>query len=192
MASPEMLRIPVGQKLSFGNSSIEVTSNLLSSNSHPSDTAEHESTHAVVAIAHGTDVESASVIPGDGYLGITKLTKFDAVAAVAPHAMGHDGTGWDLYITKAQGHSPDHAGSVARSYATTEKNVILEVAAHLDAKGAMSGSEIKTIREDLKQGESVTVKHTDEKGNVETIETRAEDGIVMFPSRLYNLGERAA
>lgn len=192
MASPEMLRIPVGQTFEFGGSSIEVTSNLLSRNTNPSDTATHEATHAVVARAHGTGVKKASVIPGPGYLGITELSNFDAVAAIAPHAMGHDGTGWDVYITQAQGHGVDTAGSVARGYVHAEKEVITEVAAHLDNKGTLSGYEIDAIRNDVKQGESVTIRRVDENGREEVIKTRATDGIVMLPSRLYDPEQKAA
>lgn len=181
-----MLRVPVGQKVDFGNSSIEVTSNLLSNAIHPSDTAHHEATHSVVALANGTGVKSASVIPGDGYLGITELTRFDAVAAVAPHAIGHDGTGWDLYITQAQGHGVDNAASVAKSIVSGERDIIQEVAAHLDEKGSLSGGEIEAIRQDVKKGESVTVTVKGDNNTEEVIQMRATDGVVMLPSKLYN------
>lgn len=189
-----MLRIPIGQEVHFGGTSIAVTSSLLSKerNPNPTDTAQHEATHAVVARANDTGVDEASIIPGPGYLGITKLTRFDAVAAMAPHAMGHDGTGWDVHITQLQGHSPNGAESVARRYAESEKEVIQEVAAHLDDKGTLSGSQIDEIRNDVKRGERVTVTQTNADGVVEVFEARAKDGIVMLPSRMYNLDEQKA
>ena len=81
---------------------------------------------------------------------------------------------------------------MARRYAESEKEVIQEVAAHLDDKGTLSGSQIDEIRNDVKRGERVTVTQTNADGVVEVFEARAKDGIVMLPSRMYNLDEQKA
>jgi len=40
-------------------------------------TAIHEARHAVAAIANGTAVKSATIVPGPGYLGLTELSRPD-------------------------------------------------------------------------------------------------------------------
>lgn len=188
MPSAEMLHLPVGETSHFGNTSIEVTSSLLSKTFTPTDTAEHEATHAVVAILNGTGVKSASVIPGPGYLGITELTGFDAVAAAAPHAMGHDGTGWDMTLVQAMGHDAGSVANVARDIAGKSQEIIQEVASHLDNNGSLSGNRIHDIVQDVQKGEKVKVTiHDADSGETTVEELRARDGILMFPRKEYDL-----
>lgn len=187
MPSAEILHLPVGETSHFGDTSIEVTSSLLSETHTPTDTARHEATHAVVALLNGTGVKNASVIPGPGYLGITELTGFDPVAAAAPHAMGHDGTGWDMMLVEAMGHDAGSAANVARNFAEKNQEIIQEVASHLDNNGSLSGNRINDIVQDLQKGEKVKVTiHDAITGETTTEELRATDGILMFPRREYD------
>ena len=78
-------------------------------------TARHEARHAVAAEANGTRVVFASIIPGPGYLGITQLSAFDAIAAAAPHAHGDSGTGHDVSIIEHAGESVGAAGAAAKN-----------------------------------------------------------------------------
>ncbi|MFH1295007.1 MAG: hypothetical protein ABIH84_00255, partial [bacterium] len=105
----------------------------------------HETEHAVTAITNGTPVESVTIKPGPGYNGLTKLTRFDPIAAVAPYANGRSGTGHDVFITKLSGHNPDALSGIARSITDKKRPHIKEVARTLDEKGTLSGSDVKRI-----------------------------------------------
>ncbi|HVF68958.1 MAG TPA: hypothetical protein VNA13_00150, partial [Xanthomonadales bacterium] len=113
----------------------------------PSDTAQHEAKHAVVAILTNTGVESATIIPGPGYLGLTKLSGFNAAAAAAD-ADGHGGTGHDLFIISASGHDVGSARSVARSVISSNRDEAEATASLIEERGIVSGIEIdQTIKE---------------------------------------------
>lgn len=77
-----------------------------------SDTSNHEALHAVTA---PTKVEFVSIIPGPGYLGVTKFSSFDAAAAAAPHAHRKSGTGWDTMLIEMSGGSIEGASAETHS-----------------------------------------------------------------------------
>src|SRR5690349_20517754 len=56
-------------------------------------TARHEAKHVVAAMETGTSVSKVTIIPGEGYLGLTVLSSPNAIAALAPHSTGESGTG---------------------------------------------------------------------------------------------------
>ena len=62
----------------------------------PGSVAEHEAAHVVAA----GNIVSATIIPSGEALGTTQPVKLTAAAAAAAEAMGHDGTGWDMFLTE--------------------------------------------------------------------------------------------
>lgn len=147
MAGPEGLRIGLGTEY-IGNTRINVMQKPEQArpNRGPaSSVARHEIEHAVTALENGTSVESATIIPGPGYNGLTRLSRFDPIAAVAPYANGRDGTSHDVFITKLSGHNPEALSGIARSITDKKRSHIEEVARKLDEKGTLSGDEIKRV-----------------------------------------------
>jgi hypothetical protein len=121
-------------------------------------TARHEARHAVAAIANGTGVVYATIIPGPGYRGLTQLSGFDAVAAAAPHAHGDDGTGHDVSIIERAGHSVGAAGSAAKSILAERHEHVEAVASALQTEGSLSGSRIREIMSDIDKGPEIIIK----------------------------------
>jgi len=80
----------------------------------PGSVANHEAKHIVAAITNGTGVKKATIVPGEGCLGLTELTRPDAIAAAAPHATGCDGTGHDVFIIGLMGHDVNAVSNAAR------------------------------------------------------------------------------
>lgn len=156
----------------------------------PGTTAKHEARHAVAARRNGTGVESATIISGSGYLGMTRLAKFDAVAAAAAHAHGDSGTGHDMAIIRASGISENAAISGARSALSGAEKEIHEVASMLQRKGTVSGSEIDIAmanagREKEKISAVIFIKSPDGKEEKREIETKRDT--VMIPGEWITL-----
>lgn len=147
MAMPEGLRIGLGTEY-IGRTRINVVQKPEQArpNRGPaSSVARHEIEHAVTAVVNGTPVESVTIIPGPGYNGLTKLSRFDPIAAVAPFANGRSGTSHDIFITKLSGHNPEALSGIARSITDKNRPHIEEVALTLDEKKTLGGSEIVNI-----------------------------------------------
>lgn len=164
----------------------------------PGDTAIHEATHAVPAAINGTPIEQVSIIPGPGYLGITKLGRPDAISALAPHATGASGTGHDVFIASLMVPNISSAENVARSIVYNNKEKINEVATDLEENKTMSGSQVKAAmdRVDKKkvEGDKATVFIKNPDGFEQRIpDLDIRDGIVilptdnMIPSKHYEL-----
>lgn len=119
----------------------------------------HEPRHAVAAELNGTSVLWATVISGDGYLGLTALSSFDAVAAAAPHAHGDGGTSADVHMIKQAGHSVESAGAAARSIlASKEAQLMVDaVGTALARHGTLSGGEIRNIMQQVKKGDVLEI-----------------------------------
>lgn len=117
-------------------------------------TALHEARHAVTAERNGTSVLYATVVPGNGSLGLTALSSFDATAAAAPHAYGDGGTSADVLMIQEAGHSVESAGAAARSIlASREAQLMVDaVATALDRHGTVGGNDIRGIMEQAKGG----------------------------------------
>lgn len=113
----------------------------------PGGTSIHEAKHVVAAKENGTEVQSATIIAGDGYLGLTVLSRPDAVAAMAPHATGEGGTGHDVYVAGLIGNA-GAAESAARGIINSNMDKVMAVASVLEEKGTIGSSDIdKAIRE---------------------------------------------
>src|SRR5438309_2024694 len=110
-----------GVELSIGTTEIapgykaEVTPKFDLENKPKSETSIHETRHGVAGIKNGSYVRRMSIIPGPGYLGITELDRFDAIAFMAPHAAGCDGTGHDVSVVAYMGHNPGVAAGAANA-----------------------------------------------------------------------------
>ena len=103
-------------------------------------TQRHEAKHVVTARRRGIGVDMATSIPGSGYDGLTKLSRPDAVAALAPHATGESGTGHDVFIAKMTGDAG--AESEARRIVDANTEAIEAVATALHNYGTIGPSEI--------------------------------------------------
>ena len=157
----------------------------------PGSTAVHEATHAVAAIANGTSVKKATIIPGPGYLGMTELSRFDAIAAAAPHADGCSGTGHDMHIVAMMGHDKGSAASAALGVVGQNRQEISAVASLLEEKKTISGSDIDhTIREvsQKKNGqEKATIHIKAPDGSEQTLQAEAQNSTIMLPGEWITL-----
>jgi len=160
----------------------------LNKKTNPSNTALHEATHAVVAAENGTPVENGTVIPGPGYLGLTKLGRPDPIAAVAPHADGMSGTSHDVKITNMMGHDESSLAGTARSIMNKNRAKIIKLANFLDGNKSATGSDVENIRrqvdnreknEQNTDGIEITIKRPS--GEVVVFE-RTRDGKILIPN----------
>lgn len=120
---------------------------------NPSRTSDHEAIHTVAAIKNNTHVIEASRIPGPGYLGFTELSNPDAIAAVAPHAFGHCGTGHDLNIVEIMGYDPHLLANTARKLLCGSEKEIHAVAALIEINGSISGFQAEEVMEQTENPE---------------------------------------
>ena len=107
----------------------------------PGRTATHEAMHVIGAKKNRTGVESATIVAGDGYLGLTILSKPDAVAAMAPHSMGAGGTGHDVFIAGHIGNA-GAAESAARGIIRSNMDEVHAVAVALEKKKTITSADI--------------------------------------------------
>ena len=112
----------------------------------PGDTSRHESYHVVAA----GEIVSATIIPSGDALGTTIPVKMTAAAAAAPEAMGHSGTGWDMYLTEhVLGVDPGSAKAAARSALSGRYEEVEEVAIVLEQKGTIYQFDVQRARQNV-------------------------------------------
>lgn len=159
----------------------------------PGSTAIHEAMHAVAALENGTSVDSVTIVPGDGYLGLTKLGKADAVAAMAPHSMGKAGTGHDVFIAGIIGNA-GAAESVARGIINSNMDKVEAVASVLEEKRTIGSGEIHSAIDEIKNPKPISVTLFIESPTGEQRKERVEvrDNIVMVPGVWVNVSEKQA
>lgn len=139
--SIETLRAPTdGQEVRSNGFQVRVESLSKIKKRMASRVARHEAIHAVLAEVTGTSVRSVTIRPGPGYLGLTELSSFNAIAVAGPEADGSDGTDYDMSIIGAGASS---AVSAAKSTIPENEDIIDEVACDLDEKGNMNGGEVR-------------------------------------------------
>ncbi len=126
----------------------------------PGRTAYHEAAHAVAGI---DDLVEASNVPGPGYNGITKLSRFNPIAFMAAHAMGCDGTGHDVAVTAMMGHDPESVASAARSHLAPLAEEIHAVASLIETRRTISGYEARMAM-DMVANPKVQIEIIDPKG----------------------------
>lgn len=110
----------------------------------PSHTDYHEAAHAV---AGENDVQEVSNVAGPGYLGRTLLTRFNAIAFAAAHALGYGGTGHDLAVLRMMGYDPESVASDARRELAGREGEIHAVASELALNRTISGFRVKAAIE---------------------------------------------
>ena len=120
------------------------------------DTEEHEAEHAVVAIANGTPVIEASVIPEGNSLGHVKLGHYDPIAFATSH--GRRGNGHDAAVVRMIGHNFDTHGAVAKSIKARNRREIRAVASALAREKHLSGARVREIMARAGQGGHIRVR----------------------------------
>jgi hypothetical protein len=147
--------------------------------------ATHEARHAVAAVANGTEVRSATIVPGPGYLGLTELSRPDPISAAAPHATGSNGTGHDVFIIGLMGYDVSTASNVARGIIANNHKEVAAVAALLEEKRTVTGHEIQeTMKNVSKKEERVMVIVEDaDVGKIHIEEVQATKGVVVFDKK---------
>lgn len=110
-----------------------------------SSTSYHESVHALAARKTGDYVDEVTVIPGSGYAGRTKMYRFNPIAFAAAHAMGCDGTGYDMFILSRMGYSPGLVVGLARQVLSGCEDEINAVAGLLEERKTIGGNEIDEV-----------------------------------------------
>lgn len=129
-----------------------------------SETALHEIEHAFVGAKRGVGIEEVSVVPGPGYLGFTRFSRPDAVAAAAPHANGRDGTEHDMNIVEHLGADESSACSAARTILAGREKLIEQLAGFLEFKQSIDGGEFLSALFHFEQGADVEIVRTAEDG----------------------------
>lgn len=158
----------------------------------PGGTAKHEAMHVIAGIMNGTSVESASIIPGPGYNGITKLAKADAVAAMAPHSMGASGTSYDVYIAGLMGNASS-AESAARSIIMSNQDKVEAVAVALEEKRFVSSSDINMAINEVDNPAPIsgTLFVESDEGKLRKIRAQLQDNMVALSEELIDLQKTA-
>lgn len=139
----------------------------------PQGTANHEATHAVAA----GEIVYATIIPNGDALGTTQPVKMTAAAAAAPDALGHSGTGWDMFLTEhVLGVDPGTARSAARSALSGRYEEIEEVATLLQERKTIGQRDMEEARQNIKDRTNGIFE-----AEVEII--KPGENIITFPTR---------
>jgi len=189
----ERLSFELGKPQFFAGNKITVESQTRALDIIPSEVALHESEHAVAAIVNGTEVSNMTIQPSSDYLGLTELSRFDPVAAVAPHSMGAKGTGYDIMLVEQMGKDVSSLAKAARGIINNNWTAVETVAKLLEEKGTISGFEVKQAINSAgkPKEERVRVTIEDSGGKVqEFLDLETSSGIVMIPGVFYSLSER--
>lgn len=154
-------------------------------------TARHEAKHVVAALETGTQVSKVTIVPGEGYLGLTELLAPNAIAALAPHETGESGTSWDVHIAERIG--AHGAAQAARSIIENNMDKVDAVACALEDYNTLDSFGIKRAINDLK-------KPTEQFGILrlelptgEKVEDKVQvrDNIIMNEGVWYSLANKA-
>jgi len=86
----------------------------------------------------------ATIIPGPGYRGLTKLARPDAIAAAAPNSKGRSGTRHDMSIVATLGYPIEATRAVARRMVEANQPEIKAVAKVLEKKKTIYNVDIKS------------------------------------------------
>lgn len=151
----------------------------------PGRVAQHEAYHVA---PNPDNVKRATNKPGPGYLGLTETYRFDAVAAVAPHVHGMEGTGHDLDIVT---HSGASLGAAISGALVINHERVLAIAGAIEAKGEISGSEAKDIALEVDYGKEVVISIEDEDGNKQERRERVKWSTKVISLALEPSGEFA-
>lgn len=182
------MRIEAGRTQYVEGNRLSVELNPVLPGAIPGETATHEAMHVIAAYENGTGVESATIIPGAGYLGLTRLKRFDAVSAMAPHSMGKSGTSHDVYIASLFANA-GAAESAARGIINSNMDKVAAVASSLEEKKTITGSDIDRVINEVKnpkpQIATLFIESQDGRQVKEKVEVR--DNIVIVPEQLIEV-----
>jgi hypothetical protein len=129
----------------------------------PGRVALHEASHTYVAWANGTGIKFVSIVPGEGYSGVTVLTREDVVAAGASIAGNHGGTSGDEAIIKQRGRSVSHVAGEAGRIMQGKDLFMYAIACLLEEKRTITGSEVHQLLAVVSAGPSFIVTIEDPK-----------------------------
>lgn len=135
-------------------------------------TAIHEAAH-IVADPH--NVKDAGIDPGPGYLGYTRVFAYKAIQFMAAKGWGCDGYGHDARVVASQGDDPDTMANAAKSYLGNLGRHILGVAAMLESKIRITGSDALLAMDRVDHPEAV-VQFEDSNGVVTSNIVKSENG----------------
>lgn len=160
----------------------KVTVSPVESSIKPGKTAHHEATHGVVAKKTGSEVVDMTIVPGPGYNGLTTLDRPNAIAAAAPHGIGHGGTGHDMWVAGRLSGNPDRAAKLGAKIAKQSKEEIHAVATALEEKKTLTTKDVaEAMDKAQRQEKNVTITIENPDGTKKTIENqKSEKGIVVF------------
>src|SRR3989344_3867669 len=114
----------------------------------PGSVALHEAAHVVAA----GEIVMATIRPTGDALGTTQPVKMTAAAAAAPEALGHDGTGWDMFLTEhVLGVDPGTAKAAARSALAGRHDELHEVAILLEERGTIGQGDVNEARQNVSE-----------------------------------------
>lgn len=120
--------------------------------------AHHEAEHAKVAEdRHKGNVKYASISPSADSLGRVAMHSWDNVAAVAPHARGRAGTGFDLFAAEMHGGNLGADSSAALALLNAEPEVSQALANALFAYKDLSGDEVRETIQEAREGKTVDI-----------------------------------
>jgi hypothetical protein len=123
----------------------------------------HEMTHAFTQRRRGKRLEEVTNIPGPGSLGHMR-GEFDAVTAIAPHAMGIPGggdentPGSDVWQVVHAGYSPEAVAETARHICKPAKDHINALAVALHECNTMGQAETDDIINKVDRGPSIEIE----------------------------------
>ena len=132
----------VGTSLTTERGAIIHVSKISKRRTPPGSTAKHEAAHIIAAQASG-GIALATIIGTSEYAGATWPVVMTAMAAMAAKADGHDGYGWDEFMTQfILGVNPNAAASSAASYLASRHDYMYVVASKLQEKGTIGQGEV--------------------------------------------------
>lgn len=153
----------------------------------------HEAAHVVVA----GQIDKATIVPSGDYQGATWPVHMTAESAMAAHAMGFDGTGWDRHLTEhILGVDPGAAAASAASILAGKQDEMQLVAEELEEHGTIGQAHVDkafTQAQDMRSGNIAAEVTVEKPGDAkEQFIVKAENHTVMVPKEWYAVAEKAA
>lgn len=151
----------------------------------PGETAEHEAAHVVAA----GEIVYATIIPSGNALGATKPVRMTAAAAAAAEAMGHSGTGWDMFLTEHYlGVDPGIAKSAAKAALSGRQEEIEEVASLLEERKTIGQGDVDQARRNVEKRRDgihpVEVQISSPEGQTKVVTTLSFRGEIKIQDNL--------
>lgn len=151
----------------------------------PGKVARHEAAHVIAA----GEIVSATIIPSGNARGITQPVKMTAATAAAAEALGYDGTGWDMYLTKhILNTDPNVAKSAARAAMSGKDEEMQEVATLLEERKTIGQKDVeeavRSVDNRRKGIHPVEVQITSPEGKTQVIADLSFRGEIKIQDKL--------